>query len=445
MSILKLSKYILFEILKFLNLKEICLVSITCKTFKRITESDYLWNAAPGSGDGSRLKHNFCVHSGIINSIHSKIYQLNILSGHLKQINAVRIKKNKVLTCSEDKSVHLWNLKQKKANRIIVHTDSVTSSEFCENGVVSISLDKTMKIWRKNKGVKTIKAHIDGVTQLNKINENRFITGSADGFIKIWDVAKGINLLSNHDFDEKINLIENNQQYYCFSYENKNDVWMRDFEKTDVLMHLRKRSLGDNSTGSIWYLENLYHRPIFLKIAFPLVYAAYFEDIKVWDLRCENEIENIPLNAFIYPPHICYNFAFNLILNGPTQLLVGLKTRKGILEYDLRTLEPIYHEVHNYELQTLNQGKSLFNDLLVSSGKASNFDMKLNVYKQNNLDSFTSFEIGHRKAITCVDISDNYIASGAFDGDLRVMKFLPDRKILKTQGKVVTIKSALNS
>ena len=239
MNILKLPKYVLIEIFSFLQSAEICLLSITCAAFNKTTESDSLWNAIPGSGDGLKLKHNFCIHSSTLHNIHSKKYQINILSGHLKQINAICIKENKVITCSEDKSVHLWNLKQKKANKIITHSDIVISADFYENGVVSISLDKNMKIWRKNQKVKTIRAHTDGVTQLNKINENKCITGGRDGLIKIWDVVNGANLTSINEFNFGVDLIENDQQHYCFASSGTRDAFVRDFEKPEILMRLK--------------------------------------------------------------------------------------------------------------------------------------------------------------------------------------------------------------
>ena len=240
MHLLNLPKYVLIEICTHLQLKELCVLSSTCKTFHKITESDQLWKGTPGSGEGPKLKHDYCIHSSILHSIHSRIYQLNILSGHTKQINSISIKKNKVLTCSEDKSVHIWNLKKKIANQIITHADSAISANFCENGIISISLDKTMKIWRKNQKAKSINAHAQGVTHLNKIDENRFITASEDGFVKIWDTTKGANLISNQEFNKKVHCIENNQQYYCFSCPTKKNFGMRDFEKPDVLMELKQ-------------------------------------------------------------------------------------------------------------------------------------------------------------------------------------------------------------
>ena len=169
------------------------------------------------------------------------------------------------------------------------------------------------------------------------------------------------------------------------------------------------------------------------------MYATYYGQIKVWDIRCEDVIRNYPIQTLDYPPNKYQRYS-KLILNEPYQLLAGSSSLMGILEFDLRTLEPIYHQVHDYPLSTLDQGTSLFSDLIVSSGKAPNFDIKLNVYKPNSLDTFTVFE-GHKRAITCVGISDNFIASGALDGGLRVMKFLSDKKTLKAQGRQITINS----
>ena len=186
-------------------------------------------------------------------------------------------------------------------------------------------------------------------------------------------------------------------------------------------------------------MKTKYYGPHVLAIAFPLVYAAYSANIKFWDIRCEDAIGDLKLPKFNCSVNQFEKFV-KLMLNEPHQLLLASPSLKGILEYDLRTLAPIYHQAHSHPLFTLNQGTAQYRDIIVSSGNNHRLDINLNVYKPNSLDTFTVFK-GHTTPITCVKISDNYIASGAFSGDVRIMKFVNDKKNLKAQEKQIVINS----
>ena len=140
------SRNVLCEILSFLTFKEICVVSSTCKYLNNICESDNLWQSSNDIGSGSQRKSTFCRRYITTNNIFKKVSQVNVLKGHVRTINSVSVKGNKILSCSEDHTVRLWNTKKLKGNKIIDHIDNAIAAEFWDKGVVSVSADRTLRV-----------------------------------------------------------------------------------------------------------------------------------------------------------------------------------------------------------------------------------------------------------------------------------------------------------
>lgn len=95
------------------------------------------------------LEHNFKGHKGQILglSFHPEIDQ--------------------IASCSSEKSIYLWNLKNVRCYNFTGHTDVVTGIEYSRNGrlMVSCSLDQYVRIWVPTiKGGSThFKAHTSAI------------------------------------------------------------------------------------------------------------------------------------------------------------------------------------------------------------------------------------------------------------------------------------------
>ena len=169
----------------------------------------------------------------------------------------------------------------------------------------------------------------------------------------------------------------------------------------------------------------------------PLLYSGETDNIKIWDLRNEGPVVNIPLQV------LPFNFEnrsgiFKMILND-NKLIIGSNGLMGIVEYDLRTLIPVYYPVHDYQILTVCQGKNVLNNLIATSGSTKAFNYEINVYQAQKLDSSVKFVPGHKGVINSIDIGHDCIASGAKDGSAIVLKFNKTKEVLRNQSKTIKI------
>lgn len=105
------------------------------------------------------------------------------------------IEETKLVSCSSDKTIKIWNLNRDGSARTIeAHSDSVFCIHFLSNKkLASGSFDKTIKIWDMESGecTQTLKDN-SYIYCIRKLGEDEIITGGEDGSIKIWDLAIGI-------------------------------------------------------------------------------------------------------------------------------------------------------------------------------------------------------------------------------------------------------------
>ena len=120
---------------------------------------------------------------------------------------AWNLKGNTIAAGTADGTIGIWTLKQGKWKLIptkIKHTDEVFSVSFSPDGktIASGSYDKTIKLWNKNGQVfKTLKGHDDSVLSVAwSPDGNTIASGSDDETIKLWD-KKGqvFKTLKGHD------------------------------------------------------------------------------------------------------------------------------------------------------------------------------------------------------------------------------------------------------
>ena len=134
----------------------------------------------------------------IIYDIHLNILQ-NIQNAHDDAINYVEVKdENYFITCSDDKSIKLWNNKENKfiVDKIInnAHEDDINKVIHCSNGnLISCSKDKKIKLWKENNNYNNYE-NINILTHSNKIysillleDKNILISSGKDG-TKFWDL-----------------------------------------------------------------------------------------------------------------------------------------------------------------------------------------------------------------------------------------------------------------
>ncbi|MUH01380.1 protein kinase [Scytonema sp. UIC 10036] len=141
------------------------------------------------------------------------------LNGHLGEVNSLAInlnitnftsKKNVkglIVSGSDDKSIKIWDLKNKKEIRTLKgHKELVYSVALSADGqtLASGGKDNTIRIWNLNTGqeIRTLVGHSSYVNSVAMSADSQILaSGSYDKTIKIWNLKTGqeINTLKGHE------------------------------------------------------------------------------------------------------------------------------------------------------------------------------------------------------------------------------------------------------
>lgn len=125
------------------------------------------------------------------------------LKGHLDSVLCLRIVgKDRVISCSKDRSLRLWNINTGECIRIYNgHSAAVNAVHWKDDKIVSGSGDRTIRIWDLESGkcLKKLNAHSRGVACI-EYDGKRIISGSSDLTIKVWNAETGdcIYTLAGH-------------------------------------------------------------------------------------------------------------------------------------------------------------------------------------------------------------------------------------------------------
>ncbi|CAG8461286.1 15096_t:CDS:2 [Funneliformis mosseae] len=144
-----------------------------------------------------------------------------VFKGHTDCVNRVVIyKQSQLLSCSDDLTIRIWDLKTKSCTRVFdqnTHVASIQciqpalrcnatpfnellgekkqrkdSDKVDEPVIVSGSLDSTIKMWSLETGqcIRTLFGHVEGVWSL-AVDKLRVVSGAHDKTVKIWDQDSG--------------------------------------------------------------------------------------------------------------------------------------------------------------------------------------------------------------------------------------------------------------
>ncbi|WP_017315111.1 serine/threonine-protein kinase [Mastigocladopsis repens] len=126
------------------------------------------------------------------------------LTGHLGDINSLAFNPQgtTLASSSDDKTIKLWNLKNKKGIRTLHgHKGIVYSVAISPDGqtLVSGSQDKTIKVWNPNTGqeIHTLAGHSSFINSVAiSLDGQKIASGSYDNTIKVWNLKTGQEILT---------------------------------------------------------------------------------------------------------------------------------------------------------------------------------------------------------------------------------------------------------
>ncbi|KAF2075800.1 hypothetical protein CYY_002883 [Polysphondylium violaceum] len=211
----------------------------------------------------NRLVHKFTGHSG------------NIIS------TLILDKKDMAVTTSSDNTTRIWDLKTHKTLHVLQeHHDWVTKAIAGGKYLFTGGFDCIIKVWdiATGKSVKTLSGHAGGINCLSyDEDKNVLISGSGDGFLKAWDVSTGYSIKSfkGHK-DEVLAVVYRGETMISSSQDQTIRVW-------DVSTGVCHKVLRGH-TDWVKSLSNI-SSPVN-----KFVSASWDSTVKIWDIESTNAL-----------------------------------------------------------------------------------------------------------------------------------------------------------
>jgi WD40 repeat protein len=82
-----------------------------------------------------------------------------VLEGHIGWVcKVIELTDGQLASCSQDKTIRLWNMNTGECQVLTGHTDEVRSLvQISSNTMISGSLDNTIRVWKNGKQIKEMK------------------------------------------------------------------------------------------------------------------------------------------------------------------------------------------------------------------------------------------------------------------------------------------------
>lgn len=236
-------------------------------------------------------------------------------------LHILPLKNNRFITCSEDKTLRLWDLTESPNKPIQIykgHEEGViTCIQFTNSKLISCSRDKTLRIWNIESGkelacIKSIQPYYC----IEQISDAQIAVAGGDSDIRVYD-------LSNEDETDESYKLEGHQLVIRdLAYIDESTMASCSEDKTIKVWNFMKRELLFTLEG---HTEGV--KCILLLQDKRLASGAYDNTIKIWDLktlRCDITLEG-------HTGHV-----ISLIQLGNGKLVSGA-TDWSILVWDIKT------------------------------------------------------------------------------------------------------------
>ena len=172
--------------------------------------------------------------------------------GHLGVIFHVAVSDDRIVTCSDDRTVRVWDVNGEVLFTYFGHQHRVWRSDFMGDKLVSISEDRSVKMWKDGKCIGTWHS-VSGVWSL-LVRGDTVFAGYADGSIRSW-----------REYSSKEE--KNGNKVQAFVENNGKRVILSSQGSITLSEHSKERLIGQDPS---------YARALHLNFARNLIFLSYF-------------------------------------------------------------------------------------------------------------------------------------------------------------------------
>ena len=251
-----------------------------------------------------------------------------VLRGHVGNIRDVEVTPDstRVISASEDKTLHVWDLDTGKELAILEgHTDDVWHVAVTPDSAhaISASADRTLRVWNlaTGKELTTLQGHTEAVTDVAVTPDGkRGVSASRDESLRVWDLGTGreLTVLRGHtDVVTRVAVTRDSTRAVSLSRDKTLRVWDLDTgtelailrgsttqawgmavtpDGTKVIARLANRKLPvwDLATGKQvaslrGHTVSVLHVAV-TPVSARVVSASEDRTIRVWDLTTDKEL-----------------------------------------------------------------------------------------------------------------------------------------------------------
>ncbi|KAI5181482.1 transducin (beta)-like 1 [Nematocida sp. AWRm80] len=139
------------------------------------------------------LKKGFVTCSGdsTLCSIDKITNKITKMTGHQNEVNALRHHKETIVSCSDDRTLRLWQFNNPTPLATLTgHTKEIYSIDISNETVASGSFDSTVKLWdiTKQKLLSTLESHTKSIYTVAFSKDSTLLaSGGLDSIVKLWD------------------------------------------------------------------------------------------------------------------------------------------------------------------------------------------------------------------------------------------------------------------
>ena len=208
-------------------------------------------------------------------------------TGHIQQVNSVKTRDNLLISCSNDKTVKLWNLTNQSEIASLLCDVNSSAISLPGKKQVLVAEYSLLKLWDSQTGelVKEFRGHTNTIKwfSCSKTGEFIFSTGW-DGKICKWDLKTG-ELLNTLTIGKSINcaqFIEADKVLLCADWDGVIHIW--DLEQGKEIEQIKLKSFAIRSIALVQ--QNKY-----------LIASSEDEKLTIWDTKTWKELDSVKIKA----------------------------------------------------------------------------------------------------------------------------------------------------